>query len=261
MSDEASVIAAVRRSDQVYAALAARTEALRCARVYFHPERPLAAECNFVGDVELAAGEDALSEVQEFFAPLGSQCFRWTPSGNQTVDELERLLAPHGFERRDWKAYGLRENTAPREVAELRMAPARAMRRAFTALVSERSRAAGDGAAETVAAQLDRLNDPQYDAFVGVSGDTAIGFAALLQVGPIGRVCDVFVSESRRRKGVGAALLAYVVRTAGRWALNPLCARVRADDAGAGAFLRAGGWEACGTIPSLALPGAVEAGG
>jgi GNAT superfamily N-acetyltransferase len=255
MSDLSPVVSAVRRSDQVYYELVSSRHTIDCAYAYTCGDYPDLAECNFVGEVVLADTPDPVALVNAHFAERGLRCHRWEPAAIQSPAPVEALVSPLGFERRETAALGLSREPAPAQ-CPVRILGGRAMRRAYTAVVGQRSAAGGRLSDQLARHQLERLNEPQYDAFVALSGDDPVGMVSLLQVGEIGRICDLYVVPDRRGRGVAAALLAHVISTARRWSLRTLCARVALEnDAALRVFSRAG-LEEHGRIVSFSRPDA-----
>ncbi|HMQ15356.1 MAG TPA: GNAT family N-acetyltransferase [Phycisphaerae bacterium] len=255
MGDLSQVVSAVRRSDQVYYELVSSRHTIDCAYAYTCGDFPDLAECNFVGEVVLADTPDPVALVNAHFAERGLRCHRWEPAAIQPPAPVEALVSPLGFERRETAALGLSREPAPAQ-CPVRILGGRAMRRAYTAVVAQRSAAGGRLSDQLARHQLERLNEPQYDAFVAISGDDPVGMVSLLQVGEIGRICDLYVLPDRRGRGVAAALLAHVISTARRWSLRTLCARVAVEnDAALRVFSRAG-LEEHGRIVSFSRPDA-----
>jgi GNAT superfamily N-acetyltransferase len=241
---------AVRTSNEAYYRQVCLEETLDNAVAHSSEEHPALAECNFVSDVlieELQAEPEAvLRGVQAFFAERGTACHRWIPALQQRVETLETLLVPQGYVREQTVAL-LRPPGPPAEAnPRVSMLPARAMRRACTAVLEERF--AGEIRDEQVEVHLQRLNDPQYDALVAMLEDRPAGFIAVHQVGEIGRIRDLHVMPAQRRTGVATAMLNYAIATAQRWLLRPICAQVSAEDAAGRALFTGLGFEAAGTL-------------
>jgi len=259
MSGNPAAAMAVRRSGQVYYELASRRETIGCGYAYVNPGLPDMPDCNFVGEVVLEADADPVREVQEYYASREVRCWGWAPAATQNPDALGALLAPLGLVRHE-AAVLEHDGGVARASGEgpVRVLGARAMRRAYTRVLEAVAR---PGLAGQFRDQhLERLNEPQYDGFVALVDDEAVGAVSLLQVGEIGRICDLMVSPAWRGRGVGGELLSHAVRTAQRWLLRPVCAAVWVGKAAAlDEFTKAGfarvdtlvsywaaeAWEAC----------------
>lgn len=256
------MVSALRRSDQVYFEMVAQRETLACGYAYTNPDFADVPECNFVAEAIVEPqGGDPYEIVEAYYASRGLACHRWVPAAHQPPAPLEALLSPHGYGVRELVVYGYAPKVAPQPGAVLRILGARAMRRAYTQVVRQRAEPFGAAAGSLVDFQLERLNDPQYDAFVGLHGDEPVGIVALLQVGPVGRVCDLYVVPAARGRGFARALLAYALRAGLRWAMQMICARVPEENAAAAALLRRAEFEECGRIPVLVRQGFFEVGG
>lgn len=257
MSLTAIATTAIRRSSQVYFELTSTRETVACGYAYANPRLPSLPACNFVGEV-LLDDEDApdpVGLVEGHFAERGVRCHRWIPAEAQDPQPVADLVEPLGFERSD--ALTFVQRRMPPLDDSIRMLPARAMRRAVAAVVAERG-AALNLAGELDGAQTERLDSPQYDAFVAMRGDEPAGMLALLQAGQIGRVCDVYVCAAHRGRGVGRAMVAYATQTAMRWALRPICAQAAEANRPARRFLERSGFDECGTIARFVRPESVE---
>ena len=73
-------------------------------------------------------------------------------------------------------------------------------------------------------------------------------------MGLIRRTCDLYVIPPQRHRGVASALLSYAVVTARRWAFQPICAQVEAENAAGRALLTKLGFRESGTIVSFCRP-------
>jgi len=256
MSDHALSVSAVRRTNQVYFEQVSRREQLDCAYAYHNADYARVPICNFVGEVLLGAAEgDPWRQVEAFYGERRLMCYRWIPAAEQPADAVEGLLAPHGFERRETIALLMRPDVECRADERFRILGARAMRRAYTEVVSERSREVPQLSAELTAVHLERLNDPQYDGFVALRGDEPVGMVAVFQVGEIGRICDLYVIPAHRRRGAGTALFHHAALTAQRWSLHPICAQVGVENVIGRALYAKSGFEEGGTIVSFVRAG------
>src|SRR5690606_10357182 len=128
---------------------------------------------NQVREVVIPAGRsiaDACAEVEAFYESERLVCQRWVPASTQGAEPIEAFLGARGYhtERRQTM---LRAHTAdlPAERG-VRILPARAMRKAYAELVGRDPGYAPAFREALVAAQLARLDDPQYDLFVAQRG-------------------------------------------------------------------------------------------
>lgn len=253
---------AIRRANQRYFEQTSSRETIPHGYAYYVPEHPRLAAFNFLGEATLDSAA-ALCAARDFFDRRGAVFAACVPAADHPTEPTAVLLEALGFQRREWLCLGRPPSAPLPEPATLdaRILPARAMRRAYTAVVAARSNAIDPHVADALTAlQLQRLDDAAYDAFIAFLDDLPAGIASLLQVGQIGRICDVFVLPSVRRRGVARLLVRHALLAARRWALHPVCASVRADDAPARALLEQAGFIPDGTIRWFALPGVELAG-
>ncbi|MEP0848474.1 MAG: GNAT family N-acetyltransferase [Phycisphaerae bacterium] len=262
MNRNPAITTAVRRSDQVLVEQIAVREALACGYAYANADFPSVPQCHVLTEVMLEGDCSAVVEtVDGYYRGRGARCGRWAPARGQPVEPLEALLRPAGFVRVESVALGYAPRVAPQPSGRFRILSGRAMSRAYASMVRERSAPHGGLAAALAAVQLERLDDAQYEPFVALDGDQPVGMAALLHVGEIGRVCDVFVSPRARQRGVASDLVACALRTALRWSIPMICAKAARDDAAGAALLRRAEFEECGTIAALVRPEFFEVGG
>lgn len=260
MADTDIATAAVRRSNQQYYEQICRRETLDCGYAYYSAEYAHLPECNFLGEVSFRlADSDAFEKVEAFYREKGLTCACWVPAADQPPDEVAQVLAPHGFARRESIAMLHDGSRPPPDGNEsLRVIGARAMRRAYTRICTERFADCQPPTDEFVAAQLERLNDPQYDAFVAMLADESAGTITVHQVGEIGRIRDIFVVPALRRRGVSHALVAFALTTAARWSLRTICTAVSTENTIGRTLLTRVGFAEGGTIVSFCRPNVGE---
>jgi GNAT superfamily N-acetyltransferase len=261
MNAESIATAAVRRSNQTYFEQVSRSVTLPCGLAYFNADYPDLPICNFIGEVLLDEDmPDPVALVRSFYDERNLTCFRWIPAARQDPQAVERLVVPLGFERRENLTYLFPATRACHPDPSLRVVGARAMRRAYTRIISERSAEHGELADDLTAVQLERLNDPQCDGFVAMRDDEPVGVISVYQVGEIGRLCDLYVGPSHRRTGVATALLHYAIQTARRWGLRPIVVQVARRNAAARSLVEKTAFEEGGRIPFFTDPRLVEVG-
>ena len=107
-----------------------------------------------------------------------------------------------------------------REVAGLTVIPARASFRHARELARERA-AEWDEHPQLIEAAMLHLDDPHYDAMLGLRDGPAVGFAGVLAVGDVGRIDQVFVSEKFRRRGIGRTMMSRAME------VSPLAVQAR----------------------------------
>jgi GNAT superfamily N-acetyltransferase len=247
---------AVRRSNQQCFEQLSQRATLDCGEAYYSTRYADLPFCNFVAEVSLAqvAGV-AFETVEAFYRKKELRCYIWIPAADQSVNEVARLLAPHGFTCRETIAMvhtGLR--AALRTDERIRIVGARALRRAYTSVITQRFAESRQSTASLVNAQLERLNDPHYEAFVALIGNEPAGTITVHQVGEIGRIRDVYVIPELRRRGVSLAMLDYALASAVRWASKPICTAISAENTIGRTLLTREGFKEGGTIVSFSRP-------
>ncbi len=269
------ITAAIRRSSQQYFEQVSERTTLSCGYAYTNPAYPHVPGCNFVGEVILDEdAPDPVAAVDGFFQSRGVRCSQWIPAAIQQVEPVARLVEPLGFRRRQRRAFVMPDVplAGADSAGELRIVGGRAMRRAYTTVIARRSNELPQRgpqalaaepdllAAELTQVQLERLDDPQYDAFVALRGDEPVGVISVYQVGPIGRLCDLYVVPEARRQRVATALLRFAIGTARRWSLRPICMQVAGHNQAALALVARAGFDEAGTITTFTRPEVVEVG-
>lgn len=239
-----AIEAAVRRTSQVWFELTAQRVSLPVGYAYTSRDYPDVPTCNFLGEVLLDPDDapDPRATVEAYFDDTGRTCNAWIPAAVANADEILELVTGKGFTRDELRTFALPPDApAPAARGEIRLVGARGLRRTFAALAEQRAAELDGPTDQLVACQLDRLNSAQVDAFVGRANGEAVGTVTVFQVGPIGRICDLWVSQAARKQGFGRELLAGAVETARRWALQPICAAIgREHEAGAALLASAG---------------------
>lgn len=204
----------------------------------------------------------AVAEADEFFRPLHERCEMLLPAAGQDAAIWADRLMHTGFEPAHRRAFAAIPRQVPPPATTrdgLTILPARAMRRAVIALcesaAGERQAApASCDAADFLtcitraAAQIERLNDPQYEPRVALLEGEPVGLAALHHVGPIGLLCDAFVVPAARRRHVGSALIADIATIARRWAIGELVTAIGVHQRSAAAWLETSGFRPVGEL-------------
>ncbi len=250
-------LSAVRRASQVHYEQMCERRTLSCGIAFYsHPYAAL-PWMNQVREVVLPPGrtmQEAYDEVEACFAELGLACQRWVPAATQAPEPLEEFLAARGFitERRLTMLLVRAAEFTPRP--DVRILPARAMRKAYAELVGSDTRYAPDFREDLVASHLDRLDDPQYDLFVAQLEGRLVGRGALFQVGDIARVENLVVDEAYRGQGIGRTLMAHLTALARRLAMRSTCLEVIGDEARLRRLYESCGFEAGPTYVQFQKP-------
>ncbi len=248
------VISAARRSERARSELLAEFEKCEFGDAFHNAEFPGIHEANMLQDVWLDQldADTVFDATERLYDTRNTTCCVWMPATIQPLEAIESALLPRGWKRRDLAAAYLSNawlfDESPPD--ELRLLPARAMRRAYRATFAD------DGpAAEPLAeAAFARLDDASYNAFIAMRGDQPVGRAAYLETGDIARLMDVHVMADVRRQGIGRAMIAHMLQLARRLLPRIVVACPPNDDKTATVFLEHCGFVISGTIPQFIRP-------
>jgi GNAT superfamily N-acetyltransferase len=237
-----STLGALRRADQVFFEQVSERETLDHGLAFYAPDYPSSPGENAFREV-VVPDATIVAEVYEiteaWYAQHGLRCLRWIPALGQEPDVLESELASHGWIRRDMAAMRLAVWPDDAQPADVRILPARAMRRGYRTMFE------GEAAADLAEQRLDYA---QYDAFVAVRDGRVLGACGLLQAGEVAEVRDIMVLPDERRSGVGRTLALEAMGLARRLLMRSICTRVGSDDADGRAFLSQLGFEEDGVF-------------
>jgi len=232
------------RSSQSYCSQLCDKDTLEYGIAYYSARFSTLNETNQFREVvaEESEWDQALAEAQEWFQRHGLLCRRWATASGDAGERPSRLLMARGFRRRVYHAMMLTRWVQVSPSRRVRVLPARAMRLAL------RQTFPGDSTSDQPAACEQRLDDAPFDMFVAMVEGRPAGRCALYQVGDIGRVMDLCVSDSTDRSIVEQALTAHVLALAKRLALRNICVQVDGEDSRLRAFYETFGFVSDGTI-------------
>jgi ribosomal protein S18 acetylase RimI-like enzyme len=216
---------------------------------------------NQVRDVTLPEGtspEQAMQEVSEHFAAAGARCWEWTMNPAAPAAQA-RLMADYlvaaGYQPRSGEIHYLQSfPTDPlREVAGIKIIPARASYRHVRVLAEE---SAQWGQSPSVAAAMVlHLDDPHVDALVALRDGAAVGYLAVMSVGEIGVIEDLFVTASARGEGIGRTLMSRALEICARSLFKHVFIGVSGDNAPALALNARCGFKKIGQTESYRAVG------
>jgi GNAT superfamily N-acetyltransferase len=216
MSQALDPLTVFRRSERVLAEQIAQWESLEYGVAFIAPAFTDLPEANQLREVWLADldAESVFTRTEAYFAAHELTCRMWTPASGQPIEPVEALLRRKDWQRREQVIYQ-QMNASPVTAtipSDVRVLPARAMPRAYRAAF-ETNEPLSEMRAH---AAMERLNDSNLDAFVATVDGRAAGRISYLSVGDAARIFDVFVLPMHRRRGVGRAMMSYVLQLARR---------------------------------------------
>lgn len=215
---------------------------------------------NRLMDVSLPAGlapADAYAFTQSHFAAIGSACWQWmmNPSSPaaQTAPMAEYLLG-RGYLARSHDIMHLpRVNSlSASNDPSLKIIPARASFKHSEAIHLEASRRWNEP--QLAEAAMLHLDDPHYDAQLALKHGRPVAFAGVLAAGEIGRIDEVYVSESDRRRGLGAAILSRVLESCARSLFKHVLLCVAPDNSAAISLYSKFGFRKVGQMSTYQKP-------
>ncbi|MHC4698423.1 MAG: GNAT family N-acetyltransferase [Planctomycetota bacterium] len=175
--------------------------------------------------------QDAFDQAEEWFQRRNLTCHRWAPADGQPSDALADFLTDHGFKQRRLIAMSLAKWVEIESSPDIRIVPTRAVRAAYRSTFIQADSPASQSMRELTAdAYCERLDDPQYDAFVALVDNKPAGRCTLYQVGDIARVMDLCVMSAFADRKVDATLVAHVLAMAKRLAMRNIVTLLDDDD-------------------------------
>ena len=221
--------------------------ALDVGTAFSNPQLPGAFYANRILDASLPEGVSpgqAMTEVTAHFTAVGTRCRTWemnpaTPA-RYTEPMADHLLAL-GYVRDICNVMYLKNFPAEalREVGDLKIIPARASFKHMRVLAEES--ALRWNAPDLAEAKMLHLDDSHTDALLALRNSLAVGYMAVLSVGEIGAIQDLFVSAAYRRLGIGRTLMSRALEICARSLFKHVFIGVAPDNTGAIAL-----YERCG---------------
>ncbi|GMV98850.1 MAG: hypothetical protein AMXMBFR83_31980 [Phycisphaerae bacterium] len=257
MNPISETLSAVRRASHVYFTLVAEQVTLSCGVALVCPRYPSYPDGNHLREVVLPPGtslEAAYEEVQTFYAGQGLRCFRWVPAAGQAVEPIADFLTARGYRPQTLLAMRQASAVRPAGAADVRILPARAMRKALREIIMNREDVSPETRETMLNVVTDRLDHPPFDLFVAMCGDAPAGFGALLQAGEIGLAEPIFVDQRFRRRGVGLAIMAHLLALSRRLAMRTTCLATEETNLPARALYERCGFEVDGSLVQFIAP-------
>lgn len=192
--------------------------ALDAGTAFVNPELPTVSNANRMLDALLPedlSPAQAVEQVDEHFRAAGTRCLSWlmnpsAPPGRNAP--LEAHLLAHGHRRVPDDIYYLAAlaRTPVREVAGLKIIPARASYRHARQLAEENSQP------QRADARMLHLDDPHTDALLALKDGRPAATISVLAVGELGAISGFFVSAPFRRQGIGRTMMSRALEICAR---------------------------------------------
>ncbi len=228
-----STISSLLRVTQAYCLQVSDKQTLDHGICYYATDFPTLPQANQFREVVVdddVALETIYVQAEAWFVECKLTCHRWAPAWGQPIDRLAAFLHEKGFARQTFHAMQLTQWGELDVPQNVRVIPARAMRKAFREIVLHEpdSEHSGDPALHVQAAES-RMDDPAYDAFIAMIDNKAMGRCSLYQVGDIACVMDFHVTDHTEASVVEPALLTHVLTLAKRLALRTICTQLEVN--------------------------------
>ncbi len=231
---ERSTIGSLLRTTQALCSQLCEKETLDYGIAYHNGRFANLPEANQFREVIAKTSSEvqaAFDQAEGCFRRRNLTCYRWAPADGRPSQPLAGFLADHGFKQRPLLAMVLSKWVELKTSQDVRIVPARAMRAAYrSTFLQDESRSPQSMGELTAEAFNERLDDPQYDAFVALVDSKPAGRCTLYQVGDIARVTDLCVLNTFAERKVDASLVAHVLAMAQRLTMRSIVTQLEDDD-------------------------------
>jgi ribosomal protein S18 acetylase RimI-like enzyme len=193
---------------------------------------------------------DAVREAMEHYESVGSILRRWilNPSApTEKTEPLRKYLIDTGHHEKTADIMHLQSMpTSPvREVGGLMIIPSRASFKHARQLAEEGAKRWNE---PTLAdAAMLHLDDPHWDSLIALRDNVAVAHIAVMAMGEVGRIEDVFVSEKARRQGIARTMMSRALEICARSLFKHVLLCVAQDNAPAQALYTSLGFKKIGT--------------
>ena len=228
---------------------------------YSDVDFPLVADANQVRDVQRGAmeAEQVWRQVVEHFAKSGLDCLQWSFPLGRAEDSVVSFLLAHGFIERRVTAMAMQVPPGLQVDDSLRMFPAGSVEQHYIALQQEaHDRFSAEVADQMVQYLVRRLGRPRLESYVAFYGKVPVGTLELLSVGPVGRIANVYVAASHRRRGVATGMFAWMFNLCLQRSRKCVCLSVAKDQPVALELYQKLGFQQVGELISYLSPGLGE---
>jgi ribosomal protein S18 acetylase RimI-like enzyme len=241
--------------------LAEQTQ-LDMGTAFANPDLPEVYDANCIFDAALPeemTPADAVEQAEAHFREQGTRCTTWVMNPALPSEQTEPLAA-HLKDRQ----YRTDENDImylrhlPQgkvvEAGGLKIIPARASFRHSRELAEEGAR--NWGVEQLAEAAMLHLDDPHVDALLALKEQQAAAKVAVLSVGEIGRIEDLYVAERFRGQGIGLTMMSRALEICARSLFKHVFLSVAPDNRRAISMYERLGFEKIGQMVSYRSGGA-----
>jgi GNAT superfamily N-acetyltransferase len=236
---------------------------LDCGTAIVNPQLAGVADANHMWDASLAidqSPQQAVAEAAAHFAAAGSVCGYWVLNPAEPIGRtvpLSDYLQSTGWKPRGSTIFHLHKTPLRRLIADgLTIIPARASFRHAHDLATCAAREMSPYHVDAhAAADMERLDDPHWDAILALRDGAAVARIGVLSVGDMGRIDGLFVHPDHRQTGLAKTMVARAMEVCARSVFRHVFAEIDPANAAAIHLAKATGFEAIGSIVRLMRPG------
>jgi ribosomal protein S18 acetylase RimI-like enzyme len=232
---------------------------------FTNPQLPLVHDANRVFDVALPEGTtaaEAVELVRQHFAERGTQCHQWLLNASARPSQVEPVieqLQSAGCIKKSQDVLHLHQSPSlatTETLANLKIIPARASFRHVRELfdVWSNEKYSGEEARQLTDGGLMHLDDPHYDSLLAIENGTAVAHVGVLAVGETGRIEDVYVAPTHRRRGIGRIMLLRALEICARSLFKHVMLSCEPQNEPAQSLYRSLGFDKIGEIAWYAAP-------
>ena len=248
------------QTERVWASQIAEAEHLDFGTAYTNADIPNVWEANAVHDARVPKGmslAEVLESAQAYFASKGTKGRMWILNSTATPDETDPLRGH--FQERQFRKLTSNVLHLKRAITlpdpprkDLTIIPARASFKHMEILSREAAKKWDEP--QLAVAEMMHLDDPHWDCLLALKDQQPLATIGVLSVGDIGRIENVFVSESARGQGVGRTMAIRAMEICARSVFKHVFITVFPDNAPALTLYDSFGFAEIGEFTSYISP-------
>jgi ribosomal protein S18 acetylase RimI-like enzyme len=234
----------------------AEEQLLDLGTALFNPQLSRVTEANILMDAAVAPGTDpadAIATAEVFYQEKGSHLRALIPNPSVSSDTLKQRLLTLGWsaDSRDIFKLGRQPAASPLLIPPgSKIIPARASFRHARQLAEEMT----GGDAQQADAALLHLDDPHVDALLALRDGQGVAGVAVLAMGEIGRIDQLYVTQRYRRQGLGKLMLSRALEICARALFKHVLLSTSSSEVAAQAIFKDFGFEPIGVIDQYRMP-------